>query len=197
MGEKIGIPCWTLAELLDIGSYDYRRFDRFKQIGFRYTAWMALNEILETLFTEVFEGEAPGADGTWFVEGGEAIVNTLSRLTADEASSQFSENVSTIAGHVLHMTHYLQMSNAHGRGQSFEVDWEGSWRKQSVSAEEWGEALKALRVEKGLLLELMGQPNIAEIDEAVLGAIANIAHAAYHLGAIRQLFHIVKSRSSI
>lgn len=128
-----------------------------------------------------------------FVQGGEAHDETLSALSAEEASRKPSPEMSSIAAHVLHMTHYLQMSNANGRGQEFAADWQGSWSKQTVSAEEWREAVDDLRVQKEQLLELMSQEDLAENDAAVFGAIANIAHAAFHLGAIRQLFVLVKS----
>lgn len=154
---------------------------------------MSVRKALTSHFKEVFEGTAPGADGTWFVQGGEALEETLSALSAEEASIKPTPGMSSIAAHVLHMTHYLQMSNANGRGQEFAADWQGSWRKQTVSADEWREAVDNLRVQKQLLLNLMSQEDIAENDDAVFGAIANIAHAAFHLGAIRQLFVWVKS----
>lgn len=86
---------------------------------------MAINETLVTLFTEVFEGLAPGAKGTWIVERGEALEETFAGLTAEQASRRIG-GASSIAAHVLHATHYLKMSNAHGRGQAFEADWDGS-----------------------------------------------------------------------
>jgi hypothetical protein len=158
-------------------------------VTFAKVVSVALPEILVTLFREVFEGTPQGADGTWFVQGGEALEESLRGLNADIASVQPAANVSSIAAHVLHMTYYLRLSNAHARGQALEADWEGSWRKQIVSAEEWSAAILELRVQNDQLLELMhGDLN----EEAILGAIANIGHAAYHLGAIRQLFLIVK-----
>ncbi len=145
---------------------------------------MALQSTLVTLFTEVFEGLAPGAKGTWIVERGEALEETLVGLTAEQASRRIS-GASSVAAHVIHTIHYLKMSNAQGRGQAFEADWDGSWARQVVTDEEWAEVQSDLVDQKTLLLELMSQPGLP--DDAVLGAIANIGHAAFHLGAIRQL----------
>lgn len=154
---------------------------------------MPLQESLVAHFKEVFEGTAPGADGTWFVQGGEALEETLAGLRSEEASWKPSPEVSSIAAHVMHMTHYLQVSNANGRGQEFTADWPGSWLKQTVTDDEWHQAVSNLGIQKDQLLELMNQPNIGDNDDAVFGAIANIAHASFHLGAIRQLFVQVKS----
>ena len=156
---------------------------------------MSLQNSIRTLFVEVFEGTAPGADGTWFVQGGEAIEDTIASLNEKEASEQPHAGLSSIASHVIHMTHYLQLTNAQARGQQFDSDWEGSWKTQAVTAEEWKGVKCALLAQKDLLLELINQPSIVEVDEAVFGAIANIAHAAFHLGAIRQLSQIVKAQA--
>ncbi len=116
--------------------------------------------------------------------GSPALYETRAGLTAEQASRRIG-GTSSIAAHVLHTTHYLKMSNAHGRGQAFEADWDGSWARQVVTEEEWAGVQSDLVDQKTLLLELMSQHGLP--DDAVLGAIANIAHAAFHLGAIRQL----------
>ena len=145
---------------------------------------MSLNQTLTTLFTEVFEGLAPGASGTWVVERGEALEETLASLTASQASQRIGQ-ASSIAAHTLHTIHYLQMSNAQARREAFTPDWDGSWARQTVTDPEWKGIQEDLKQQKAMLLELMCQPGLP--NGAVLGAIANIAHAAFHLGAIRQL----------
>lgn len=151
---------------------------------------MHIDKTLATLFTEVFEGVAPGEEGTWFVQGGEALEETLAGLTADQASQRLGA-ASSIAAHAIHMIHYLQMSNAHGRGEAFEADWEASWRQQAVSAEQWADVQAQVIHEKKLILELINEPELS--DDAVFGAVANIAHAAYHLGAIRQMVNATRA----
>lgn len=105
---------------------------------------MKLRETLETLFKEIFEGTAPGADSTWVVQGGEALEDTLSRLSAEQASVQATPNSSSIAAHVIHMTYYLQLSNREARGQAVEYNWAGSWKQQTVTEDEWVLVLKSL-----------------------------------------------------
>lgn len=154
---------------------------------------MDFRTTLTTLFTEVFEGLPPGEEGTWFVQRGEALEETLAALSAEQASVRLG-SASSIAAHAIHATYYLQVSNAYGRGQTPEPDWAASWQRQEVTPEEWANVQAQLVGQKQQLLELMNQPELS--DDDVFGAIVNIAHAAYHLGAIRQMV-LATSPSSI
>ncbi|MBX7132098.1 MAG: hypothetical protein K1X67_05395 [Fimbriimonadaceae bacterium] len=51
---------------------------------------MSVRDALTAHFKEVFEGTSPGANGTWFVQGGEALEETLSTLNAEEASCKLT-----------------------------------------------------------------------------------------------------------
>ncbi len=149
------------------------------------------NNRLFPLFTEVFQGTAPGADGTWFVQGNEAFYATIDDLTAMEASTRPMGSASSIAAHVIHTTYYMELAIAAAKGEQREGDWPSSWDKQTVSDTEWEAVKGKLRSTVAVFQEGLG---CIDLDgEYLQGAVANIAHAAYHLGAIRQLYLAVKN----
>ena len=79
------------------------------------------------------------------------------------------------------------MSNALMRGQQPSRDWAESWTVSSVDDTAWLELQSALRLEYETLqtqLELGFDPSNPMMTTA---GIALVAHAAYHLGAIRQM----------
>ena len=66
------------------------------------------------------------------------------------------------------------------------ADWEASWRRTTVSEEQWRKLRDDLRRHVGLW-----QKHVAVrtdwSDIAAAGALSSAAHTAYHLGAIRQI----------
>lgn len=153
----------------------------------------SLQQAISDLFAEVFRGTAPGADGTWFVQGNEALDATLAALTAEEASASPGTGISSIAAHVIHTAYYLELANDGLRGVERDGDWAGSWKKQAVDAAAWAEAQENLRRQKERFLEFVATEDLGANQERLTYAIANIGHVAYHLGAIRQLFLVAKA----
>ena len=67
-----------------------------------------------------------------------------------------------------------------------DADWSASWRKTTVSEDEWRALRAALRDEAGRWLKAWRVPrDVQEIE--LNGMIGSVAHLAYHLGAIRQI----------
>lgn len=156
----------------------------------------AVIDAVSALFTEAFEGP-PDAAHTWFTdnEPGSGLFGTLDRLTAAEASTppggaEASEATgapgATVAAHVEHLRWSLALSNALARGERPAADWEESWSVRAVDAPEWDRLREALRSEYRAMRDDMRSR--ADLPAAlVTPGIALVAHAAYHLGAIRQL----------
>jgi hypothetical protein len=86
------------------------------------------------IIRECFEGVAPGAKGTWFVQSNEAIFNSLDALTPAMASLRVPNQRSTIGAHAFHLCYYLQLFNANNRGEDLKADWPGSWQVQEFDA---------------------------------------------------------------
>jgi hypothetical protein len=75
------------------------------------------------------------------------------------------------------------------------ADWTISWRKTSVSENEWKQLRAALREETHWWLDTLGTAR--DLDETQLTyMMASIAHLAYHLGAIRQMDRVIRGPSA-
>lgn len=124
----------------------------------------------------------------YFLDRGTSLFETLSGISADEASIPVGGRCATLAAQVKHVAFYLDVVEKSVRDPDFpRADWGEIWRTVSVvTDDEW----KAIQVELrqnynrilNLIHEMPGWPSDAEI----AGAIAVIVHTAYHLGEIRQ-----------
>jgi DinB family protein len=140
---------------------------------------------LHAVLRETFEG--PQAKWTYFIDNkpDAAVFGTIEALTAEDASRPLGTGESTIASHVHHLAFALAEAADFLRGQRGDVDWSESWRVRTVDEAGWT-ALKArLRAEYERLLRAVDDA-AASGEEAFGGAVGVLAHAAYHLGAIRQ-----------
>jgi hypothetical protein len=95
----------------------------------------------------------------------------------------------TIAAHADHVHYGLSLLNRWAAGEEnpfATADWEASWKRTTVSADEW----QALRDKLRQAADRWRQAVAARTDwndVAAAGAISSAAHTAYHLGAIRQI----------
>jgi hypothetical protein len=154
------------------------------------------HDAFDELFREAFEGRAPDASGTWFVEKDEAIFNSIRNLTAPQASLRVTGQLASIGAHVRHLNYYLWLFNEHVRNTApASADWEASWAVQEFTDESWADMQKELAEEYAFTRNTLA--SVTEFPESsyVTPTLANIAHAAYHLGAIRALLPIVLASS--
>lgn len=150
-----------------------------------------MNEALSELWREVFEGVTPGESGTWFVQGSEAILPSLEGLSPEQASALLPGQRATVGAHARHLGYYLELFNANNRGEQPKTDWEGSWAVQTFNEEEWSALLRHLRAEYVVGAGYY-QRGVDQADAiATTYALSNLAHAAFHLGAIRALMPLV------
>ena len=115
------------------------------------------------------------------------VFGTLDGLSAAEASTPPAPGRSTAAAIANHLRFSLDVSNRWLRGDHAKTDWSQSWAVQRVDDDEqWVRLREQLRDEYAQFLEFIdARP---ELDEELLqGIVATAAHAAYHLGALRQV----------
>jgi hypothetical protein len=148
-----------------------------------------VTECIQTLLREIYNGPANPSE-TWVAENvpDSGIIGTIARLTAKEASHEPIPGRSSVAGHVNHLCFSLDLLNRWAQGENpfLEARWEESWRVQSVTESEWIQLQARLRNVVHNWIEAVAAPR--EWDRIELtGAMASAAHAAYHLGALRQL----------
>ena len=137
-----------------------------------------------TLLRETFEG--PQGASTYYIDNapGGGFFGTLERLDAKEASRPISKSGATVAGHVHHAGFHLDMTTAWIRGDRADRDWSESWSVKAVGEAEWRRLREALRRQYDELLRAI-ESEPAAIGEALPTTMGAIAHAAYHLGAVR------------
>ena len=130
-----------------------------------------------------FEGSPEGQPSA-FLDRGVGLFNTLNKITAEQASTEFEGT--TIAAQTEHAKFYLDRLCEFINGRTERVNWDDSWLIETVNETEWD----ALRdsVLKAYERTLLCLANVEEWTEDRVGmSIGLVAHTAYHLGAIRQI----------
>ncbi|MCX7023414.1 MAG: hypothetical protein NT080_02205 [Spirochaetes bacterium] len=146
--------------------------------------------ILGSLVTEAYVGP-PDPRTTWFVdnEADCGILGTLSALDAAGASAPLAGSPDmSVARHAWHLRFSLNLANRALRGADVHAsaDWKASWKVTTVDEAAWRELLAGLRNEYDLFLEAI-RADLPWSDEMNLtGVLGQLAHGAWHLGAIRQ-----------
>jgi hypothetical protein len=135
--------------------------------------------------------------GVWFLDnvpnGG--FFGTLQDVSAQLASRSVVEGGSTIAAHTNHLRFSMELANRAFRGENAyaNADWAGSWSIKRVSESEWKQLTASLHAEYEKLREaIQGGSNWSNF-YMLTGALALVAHAAYHLGAIRQMVRALQA----
>lgn len=154
-----------------------------------------LTQALYDLLTEAYDGP-PDPHGTWFVdnEPDSGILGALRNVTAAEASRSVDGSGkpgSTIAAHVEHLRWSLANANGAMRGEPYQFNWSESWNTLQTSKTKWNALRDDLRREYLALRDAVRQaPSLQE--EFLLGVMALIPHAAFHLGILRQMVERVR-----
>jgi hypothetical protein len=147
---------------------------------------------LLSLWQEIFEptGEGPH----WILDAGTSLFETLSDITAEEASIPVSKQSSNLAAQVNHTSYYIEELRE-GIATNFQnkPDWDGSWQVGAVDDAQWQALIDKLRANYEWFTQLATENENWSADY-VGGAMAMVAHAAYHLGEIRQGIGIIRSR---
>ena len=130
----------------------------------------------------------------YFLNKGTSLFETLAGISAEEASIPVGGRCATLAAQVKHVAFYLDVVDKSVRNPDYpQVDWNEIWRTISnVTEEEWDAIRLELRQSYQRILELINWINSWPSDYEIAGAIAVIAHTAYHLGEIRQALCTIK-----
>ena len=146
----------------------------------------AFKESLLELLSEAYTG--PNHAYTWFIgnEPGSGLFGTLDGLSAEDAS-RAQNHGSTVAAHTEHLRWSLAHANAFARGETPPGSWPESWSVREVDAGAWDDLRATLRREFEALLRAIEQQEDFSDPQMLTGIMALAPHAAYHLGAIRQM----------
>ena len=146
---------------------------------------MALFSILDETFDNVHG---------YFLDQGTALFETLAVISAEEASIPIGNQCATLAAQVKHLTFYLDVLERYAStSQKEEVDWDEIWRTvKEVTPSEWESLKTELRHTYNRIRLLIYDTPVWPSEHEIGGAIAMIAHTAYHLGEIRQALCTLK-----
>lgn len=141
-----------------------------------------LVDSLNYLFKETFEGSPP--KGSIYLDRGIGVFNTIAKLDSGLVSKEIAG--STIAAHTDHLRYYLQVLNNFLNGIVQTADWNESWKKKTISEDDWAKLKTDLAETYKIVLITFESIDKWEQDE-ISEAMAIVVHTAYHLGAIRQI----------
>lgn len=142
---------------------------------------------LTDLLRETFEGTNGGSSHYIDGRGRGSFLETLDRLSADEASTPLAEGGATIAAHVEHTRYYMSVLRRFIDAEpDVRPDWPGSWTTRTVTDDGWTRLKAALRDEYDATLAHLAGVETWD-DEPIGGYLSVLAHGAYHLGAVRLL----------
>lgn len=143
---------------------------------------------VSNLLTEIFDG-LPGPDAYVLNSGDPGLLRQLDTLDAGVASARPMPGKTTIAAHVDHIHYGLLILNRWAAGDANAwagADWTGSWRRATVTDDQWRTLRDTLRHEAETWRKIVAARTDWD-DVAAAAALSTVAHTAYHLGAIRQL----------
>ncbi len=157
----------------------------FERIPMDTATTYFLSSELAHVLREAFAGAA--GPWTYFTDNrpGVGMLSTIESLTAEEASVAGGPEGTTIAGHVNHVRVSLAGSTALITKQGSSRDRTKSWAVRRVSEPEWKKLQLEVRAQYERALQSI-QPRMEWDEDALGAALGAIAHAAYHLGVIRQ-----------
>lgn len=142
---------------------------------------------LTDLLEELYIGSA--GKHTWVIDQkpGYGFSKTIEQIDAKQASTPIVKGGSTIAAHTAHLTYSIGIALEFFEDKMPNADWPGSWKTKQVNEEEWKklqqDLLKAYQDLKKAITERKDWTN----QQFNQGTLALLPHAAYHLGAIKQL----------
>lgn len=123
-----------------------------------------------------------------YLDKGTSLFETLTTISAAEASIPVGGKCATLAAQVKHAAFYLDVLEHSVRIQQYEPqDWDKIWRETgTVSPAEWETIKASLRESYDRIKALIHDTQEWPSSHEIAGAIAMITHTAYHLGEIRQ-----------
>jgi hypothetical protein len=124
----------------------------------------------------------------FFLDPHDSLFETLSGISAAEASVPVGGKCATLAAQIRHVAFYLDVFVKTFRNPNHpRVDWGEIWRTTSrVSPVEWLTIQQELRASYNGLQDFLKTAQPWQNDGEISDTIAVIAHTAYHLGEIRQ-----------
>jgi hypothetical protein len=133
-----------------------------------------------------------------YLDPGDSLFTTLEGVTAELASMPVIEQENSIASQVNHVIFYFDVAFQYMRGENpGRQNWGKAWKLVSVTDEEWADLTQQLRERQQTLVQMINDTPDAAFghEDMVGGAMAAIAHTAFHLGQIRHALAMVSQQT--
>ena len=145
---------------------------------------------LKSLLKETFSS----AEGH-YMDGGDSLFETVATVSAAEASIPVGGRCATLAAQVKHTAFYLEVVVESVSNVDYpKADWGEIWRSTTaVDESEWQAIQNELRLRYDNAIALIDNSPAWPSQAHLAGAMALVAHSAYHLGEIRQALCTIKS----
>jgi hypothetical protein len=143
---------------------------------------------LSNMLTEIFDGP-PGQEAYVLNPSDPGLLRQLDTIDAKTASTPPTPGQKSIAAHVDHVQFGLTILNRWAAGEAnpwADADFNASWQRPSVSADDWRTLRNGLRGEADKWRTTVDARTSWD-DMSAAAALSTVAHTAYHLGAIRQI----------
>lgn len=133
-------------------------------------------------------------ESTWVIDAkpGYGFTRTIKTVTAQEASTPIVNGGSTIAAHTYHLKWSINFALEFYSGNQPDGNWPESWKVRKVNDAEWAALQQELLDSYHTLKDTIAAVKDWSNPFLIKGTIALLPHAAYHLGAIKQLLLVVK-----
>jgi hypothetical protein len=152
---------------------------------------------LGKLLTEIFDGP-PGREAYLLNPGDPGLLRQLDSIDAGAASARPMPGKTTVASHVDHVLYGFTLMNRWAAGEPnpfANADWEASWKRTTVTDDQWRSLRDSLRREADKWRKHVADRATWD-DMSAAGALSSAAHTAYHLGAIRQLLAAMEKHTA-
>ncbi|QHS60029.1 hypothetical protein [Chitinophaga agri] len=144
-----------------------------------------LKPLLE-LLQEVYIGTT---EHSWVIDAkpGHGFSAAIATINAQQASTPLVEGGTTVASHTEHLRWSIYFALKFYQGEKPVGNWEESWEVHAVDEEQWARLQRDLReAYEQLILAIKGVKDWSN-PQLVQGTLAMLPHAAYHLGAVKQM----------
>ena len=142
----------------------------------------SLQPILLAILDETFEH-----NHDFYLDEGTSLFETLAAISAAQASLAPSQGCASIAAQADHIRYFLDVLEQELLGHSIEADWMNIWQNQrQVTQQEWQTIKYNLQRSYERVVKIIQRPDTLQNEKGIGGALAILAHTAYHLGEIRQ-----------
>lgn len=123
-----------------------------------------------------------------FLDANTSLFETLSAISAAQASVPVGNKCASLAAQVKHVTFYIGILEKYIVGSPpGKVDWGEIWRTvEKVTAEQWDAYRAELKEAYERVLAMLRALPTWNNEDTIGGAMAIMVHTAYHLGEIRQ-----------